>query len=113
VQLPREMTRPLGMRQRVRLESMPDHIGVWPDQARAAQENESPVATGAPPAAAAPDAAAGATAAGITTVRSRERAPLPPGDTVVAATDITRTFGTGESAVQALRGVSFTIAVGQ
>src|SRR5215469_11428632 len=44
VQLPREMTRPLGMRQRVRLESMPDHIGVWPDQARAAEENESPAA---------------------------------------------------------------------
>jgi len=103
VQLPREMTRPLGMRQRVRLESMPDHIGVWPDQARAAEENESPAAA----------EASAAVAAGITTVRSRERAPLPPGDTVVAATDITRTFGIGESAVQALRGVSFTIAAGQ
>jgi len=32
VQLPREMTRPLGMRERVRLESTPDHIGVWPDR---------------------------------------------------------------------------------
>jgi hypothetical protein len=25
------MTEPLGMRGRVRLESEPDHIGVWPD----------------------------------------------------------------------------------
>ncbi len=32
VQLPREMIEPLGMRDRVRLESEPDHIGVWPDQ---------------------------------------------------------------------------------
>jgi ABC-type glutathione transport system ATPase component len=32
VQLPREMTEPLGMRHRVRLEANPDHIGVWPDE---------------------------------------------------------------------------------
>ena len=31
LQLPREMTEALGMRDRVRLESEPDHIGVWPD----------------------------------------------------------------------------------
>ena len=31
VQLPREMIEPLGMRDRVRLEAMEDHIGVWPD----------------------------------------------------------------------------------
>jgi ABC-type lipoprotein export system ATPase subunit len=31
LQLPREMTEPLGMRDRVRLEAEPDHIGVWPD----------------------------------------------------------------------------------
>jgi ABC-type lipoprotein export system ATPase subunit len=31
VQLPRGMTRALGMRDRVRLESRPDHIAVWPD----------------------------------------------------------------------------------
>jgi ABC-type lipoprotein export system ATPase subunit len=30
LQLPREMTEPLGMRDLVRLESQPDHIGVWP-----------------------------------------------------------------------------------
>ena len=30
VQLPREMMRRLGMRDRVRLEAQPDHIGVWP-----------------------------------------------------------------------------------
>ncbi|HEX4829938.1 MAG TPA: ABC transporter ATP-binding protein [Trebonia sp.] len=32
LQLPREMTESLGMRDRVRLEANPDHIGVWPDQ---------------------------------------------------------------------------------
>jgi ABC-type lipoprotein export system ATPase subunit len=31
LQLPREMTEALGMRDRVRLESETDHIGVWPD----------------------------------------------------------------------------------
>jgi ABC-type lipoprotein export system ATPase subunit len=34
LQLPREMTDALGMRDRVRLESEPDHIGVWPDKPR-------------------------------------------------------------------------------
>jgi hypothetical protein len=33
VQLPREMTEELGMREdRVRLQQEPGHIGVWPDQ---------------------------------------------------------------------------------
>jgi ABC-type lipoprotein export system ATPase subunit len=32
LQLPREMTETLEMRDRVRLELEPDHIGVWPDQ---------------------------------------------------------------------------------
>jgi ABC-type lipoprotein export system ATPase subunit len=32
VQLPREMTRRLRMRNRVELQEEPDHIGVWPDQ---------------------------------------------------------------------------------
>jgi len=32
LQLPREMTEPLGMRDLVRLEAEPDHIGVWPDR---------------------------------------------------------------------------------
>jgi ABC-type lipoprotein export system ATPase subunit len=36
LQLPREMTESLRMRDRVRLEKEPDHIGVWPDQARLA-----------------------------------------------------------------------------
>jgi hypothetical protein len=31
VQLPRDMTEPLSMRDRVRLEATADHIGVWPD----------------------------------------------------------------------------------
>jgi putative ABC transport system ATP-binding protein len=34
LQLPREMTEALGMRDRVRLEAEPDHIGVWPDAPR-------------------------------------------------------------------------------
>ena len=33
VQLPREMTEALDMRDRVRLRQDPDHIGVWPDRA--------------------------------------------------------------------------------
>jgi ABC-type lipoprotein export system ATPase subunit len=33
VQLPREIIRRLGMRNRVELQEEPDHIGVWPDQA--------------------------------------------------------------------------------
>ena len=33
VQLPREMIRRLGMRNRVELQEEPDHIGVWPDHA--------------------------------------------------------------------------------
>jgi len=32
VQLPRDMTEPLAMRDRVRLEAEADHIGVWPDR---------------------------------------------------------------------------------
>jgi ABC-type lipoprotein export system ATPase subunit len=40
VQLPRDMVERLGMRDRVRLQSEPDHIGVWPDTRPA--ENQSP-----------------------------------------------------------------------
>jgi putative ABC transport system ATP-binding protein len=32
LQLPLDMIEPLGMRDRVRLEAEPDHIGVWPDR---------------------------------------------------------------------------------
>ena len=39
LQLPREMTEALGLRDRVRLEAEPDHIGVWPD---APPEQERP-----------------------------------------------------------------------
>jgi len=46
LQLPRDMTESLGMRDRVRLEAEPDHIGVWPDQpqltASAAGEDSEP-----------------------------------------------------------------------
>jgi putative ABC transport system ATP-binding protein len=37
LQLPREMTEALGMRDRVRLEAEPDHIGVWADQPKETQ----------------------------------------------------------------------------
>jgi ABC-type lipoprotein export system ATPase subunit len=39
LQLPKEMTEPLGMRNLVRLEAEPDHIGVWPDQRDAEQRD--------------------------------------------------------------------------
>ncbi len=38
LQLPMDMIEPLGMRDRVRLEAEPDHIGVWPDAEMAANE---------------------------------------------------------------------------
>ena len=41
LQLPREMTETLGMRDRVRLEAEPDHIGVWPDQPQRADAADS------------------------------------------------------------------------
>ena len=41
VQLPRDMTRRLGMRDRVRLHEQPDHIGVWPDQPAPRAEREA------------------------------------------------------------------------
>jgi ABC-type lipoprotein export system ATPase subunit len=41
LQLPREMTETLGMRDRVRLQAEPDHIGVWPD-ARPGQDHTQP-----------------------------------------------------------------------
>jgi ABC-type lipoprotein export system ATPase subunit len=39
LQLPREMTEALGMRDRVRLEQNPDHIGVWADSANGDRAN--------------------------------------------------------------------------
>ena len=39
LQLPPEMIEPLGMRDRVRLEAEPDHIGVWPDVPRAPDDD--------------------------------------------------------------------------
>ena len=41
LQLPREMTEPLGMRDLVRLEGEPDHIGVWPDKREPGESGES------------------------------------------------------------------------
>jgi ABC-type lipoprotein export system ATPase subunit len=42
LQLPRDMTESLGMRDRVRLELEPDHIGVWPDQRSNGQADSDP-----------------------------------------------------------------------
>jgi ABC-type lipoprotein export system ATPase subunit len=44
LQLPQEMTHPLGMRDLVRLEAQPDHIGVWPDRRAAARRRAPRVA---------------------------------------------------------------------
>jgi len=41
VQLPRDMIEELGMKDRVRLEQEPDHIGVWPDTRRAGAEERA------------------------------------------------------------------------
>src|SRR5262249_61272397 len=40
IQLPREMTEPLGMADRVRLEARPGHIGVWPGGGRTGQGDQ-------------------------------------------------------------------------
>ena len=40
LQLPREMTEALGMRDRVRLEGEADHIGVWPDTRNSANHGD-------------------------------------------------------------------------
>ena len=46
LQLPREMTDSLGMRDRVRLQSEVDHIGVWPDDRNATNNGSSEVPGG-------------------------------------------------------------------
>jgi lipoprotein-releasing system ATP-binding protein len=48
VQLPRGMTGALGMRDRVRLESNPDHIAVWPDDPGRTPAPAQPAAPGQP-----------------------------------------------------------------
>jgi ABC-type lipoprotein export system ATPase subunit len=46
LQLPREMTDALGMRDRVRLESEVDHIGVWPDDRNSTNNGSSEIPAG-------------------------------------------------------------------
>jgi ABC-type lipoprotein export system ATPase subunit len=48
LQLPHEMTDTLGMRDRVRLQAEPDHIGVWPDSS-ATPSTTAPAPTPPPP----------------------------------------------------------------
>src|SRR5579875_3133383 len=50
LQLPREMTEPLGMRDRVRLQAEPDHIGVWPDVRSGKTPHQEDHGPGEPPA---------------------------------------------------------------
>jgi ABC-type lipoprotein export system ATPase subunit len=49
LQLPRDMTDTLGMRDRVRLNLEPDHIGVWPDQRPQGQAGSGPASSPAAP----------------------------------------------------------------
>jgi putative ABC transport system ATP-binding protein len=107
------------MRQRVRLESMPGHIAVWPDQRQSGQPAEVPAAAAtarepAPPPEATTIRATTSKASGPGTGPD---APLPdappPGQVLVEVRDVTRTFGTGELATRALRGVSLTVREGQ
>ncbi len=83
------MTEPLGMKDLVRLEAEPDHIGVWPDRRGAAARlgfGFGGVVVSAPD------------------LITRE---------MVAVEGVTRTYGRGRTASQALRGVSFTVQPGQ
>ena len=41
LQLPKEMTEPLGMKDLVRLEAEPDHIGVWPDSRQGSRDPDA------------------------------------------------------------------------
>ena len=90
LQLPRDMTERLGMRERVRLQPEPDHIGVWPDERAGTPGTPArPPATVPPP------------------------APSAAEPALVAVHEVSRTFGHGTTAVQALTGVCFTIRPGQ
>ena len=111
VQLPREMTGPLGMQDRVRLEGMPGHIAVWPDRPADLAPSDPAATEPAPaqPATTEPPAPAPAAAEPVVA----EPAAREPGPPIVEATEVTRTFGTGQAAVHALRGVSLTVREGQ
>jgi putative ABC transport system ATP-binding protein len=49
----------------------------------------------------------------VTVTETEESAAAPPAGTVVSARDVTRRYGEGETAVDALRGISLDIAKGQ
>lgn len=93
IQLPREMTQPLGMKERALLVAEPGHIAVWPDERRPEAGAD-----------AGPDLAALAASG-----RVREDAAGP----LIAVSGVSRTFGQGASAVRALREVSFTVERGR
>jgi peptide/nickel transport system ATP-binding protein len=113
LQLPHEMTRPLGMHGRVRLEAKPDHIGVWPDELRrpatAPADDAAAAPTAAPPAepsTARPDGSDSSRFAAADT-SARTESPL------VTVSGVSRSFGHGVAAVRALQDVSVTIPQGQ
>jgi ABC-type lipoprotein export system ATPase subunit len=117
VQLPREMTRPLGMRDRVQLAGMTDHIAVWPDRPMPAATPQ-PDEADAEPADAEPTEQPASAVPTVTAVDREHEPDVPPppavpGQTLVEASDVTRTFGAGGLAVHALRGVSLTVSQGQ
>jgi putative ABC transport system ATP-binding protein len=95
---------------------MPGHIAVWPDRpadlgpsGSAATEPAPAQSAAAQPAAAERPGPAPAAAEPVVA----ELAVREPGPPIVEATEVTRTFGTGEAAVHALRGVSLTVREGQ
>ncbi len=55
VQLPRDMVERLGMRDRVRLQSEPDHIGVWPDSRPEGEPPDNGASGSRPPGSRAPE----------------------------------------------------------
>ena len=119
LQLPREMIEPLGMRDRVRLEAAPDHIGVWPDDppltgraGPAAGASEAAGGRRPPTGRAAADASPGTWPPGPHPGAGRDRPDGTGPGPMVAASEVTRTFGSG-AATRALRGVSFTLPRGQ
>jgi ABC-type lipoprotein export system ATPase subunit len=121
VQLPREMTRPLGMRDRVRLAGLADHIAVWPDRPMPASVSEPAPFDAEPAAEPADESSAAAEVTGdplpdappTTVPGSTVPGSTVPGSVVVEASEVTRTFGGGRLAVRALRGVSLTVSQGQ
>ena len=109
LQLPSEMTAPLGMRGLVRLQAEPDHIGVSPDRrtARRRAPRAGDAREDGPAQRPGGAAVTGREAAGSAVTRSPAAAAL------VVVDGVTRIFGRETAAVHALRGVSLSVGRGQ